>query len=154
MPDVTVLVSGLTVLGWLSVGYSVLVNSSFLGLLLLAVVDFHSSLRRADFVACLLGDERLDGGVAFVSELVAWALLVASVLYSTVLTLAALPLEEFSNRRYCRVGDLFAAVGAAVLENLGYRQLTAWWRVCGSVEAWRNTSHHWGHMQRRGLGSA
>lgn len=84
----------------------------------------------------------------------AWMLLVASLLYSTVLTLGALLLEEFSYRRYRRVGDLFAAVVAALLENVGYRQLTAWWRICGSVEAWRNTAPHWGDMQRRGLGSA
>ncbi len=81
-------------------------------------------------------------------------LLTASVLYSTVLTLGAMVLEEFSYRRYRGVGDLFAALGAALLENLGYRQLTAWWRVSGSVEAWRKKPMEWGEMPRRGLESS
>ncbi|HEU5043337.1 MAG TPA: glycosyltransferase [Nocardioidaceae bacterium] len=84
----------------------------------------------------------------------AWLLLTASLLYSTVLTLSALLLEEFSYHRYRGVCDLLVAIGAALAENFGYRQLTAWWRVCGSVQAWRGRPLEWGEMPRRGLGSA
>jgi cellulose synthase/poly-beta-1,6-N-acetylglucosamine synthase-like glycosyltransferase len=86
----------------------------------------------------------------------AWLLLTASLLYSTVLTLSALLLEEFSYHRYRGVRDLLVAIGAALAENFGYRQLTAWWwwRVCGSVQAWRGRPLEWGEMPRRGLGSA
>ena len=45
-------------------------------------------------------------------------------------------------------------MGAAVEENFGYRQLNAWWRMSGSLEAWRGTRHDWGDMQRRGLGKS
>ena len=41
---------------------------------------------------------------------------------------------------------------AALEENVGYRQINAWWRAGGSIEAWRRTKHDWGDMQRRGLG--
>ena len=48
--------------------------------------------------------------------------------------------------------DLGIAVWAAVEENFGYRQLSAWWRIGGAVEAWRRTTHGWGDMQRKGFG--
>src|SRR4051794_21683398 len=87
-----------------------------------------------------------------VNEDVVWVLLATSLLYAVVLTLAALVIEELTFRRYRGVRDLAIAVWAAVEENLGYRQLNAWWRAGGSLEAWRRTKHDWGDMQRRGLG--
>ena len=42
---------------------------------------------------------------------------------------------------------------AAVLEHLGYRQLTVWWRVRAFWEFWRGDLS-WGVMERRGVGTA
>ena len=44
---------------------------------------------------------------------------------------AALAVEEFSFHRYHRWRDLVATAIAAAVENLGYRQLHAWWRLQG-----------------------
>jgi cellulose synthase/poly-beta-1,6-N-acetylglucosamine synthase-like glycosyltransferase len=87
-----------------------------------------------------------------VDQDIVWVLLATSLLYAVVLTLAALLIEELSFRRYHGVRDLAVAVWAAVEENLGYRQLNAWWRMGGSLQAWRGTRHEWGDMRRRGLG--
>ncbi|NUR07301.1 MAG: glycosyltransferase family 2 protein [Nocardioidaceae bacterium] len=83
---------------------------------------------------------------------VVWVLLATALLYAIVVTLASLVLEELSFRRYRGLRDLLVQVLAAIGENVGYRQLNAWWRLTGSLEAWRGTKHEWGDMQRRGLG--
>jgi hypothetical protein len=44
------------------------------------------------------------------------------------------------------------AIGASVLENLGYRQLTAWWRLRGLVQALAGRKQVWGTMTRQGFG--
>jgi hypothetical protein len=49
--------------------------------------------------------------------------------------------------------DMAVLVGAAVLEHLGYRQLTVWWRVRAFWEYWRGDLS-WGAMERRGVGAA
>jgi cellulose synthase/poly-beta-1,6-N-acetylglucosamine synthase-like glycosyltransferase len=87
-----------------------------------------------------------------VNDDVVWILLATSLLYAVVLTFASLAIDEVSFRRYRGVRDIAIALWAAVEENLGYRQLNAWWRMGGSLEAWRGTKHDWGDMQRRGLG--
>jgi cellulose synthase/poly-beta-1,6-N-acetylglucosamine synthase-like glycosyltransferase len=73
------------------------------------------------------------------------------VLFSVFVTLVALLAEEVSFRRYRGLPDLFRAIYAAVEENVGYRQLNAWWRLGGLVEAVRGRTHHWGDMQRAGF---
>jgi cellulose synthase/poly-beta-1,6-N-acetylglucosamine synthase-like glycosyltransferase len=79
------------------------------------------------------------------------ALGAASVLYATLTTLATLVAEEISYRKYSGVRDLLTAVRAAVEENFGYRQLNAWWRVGGSIEAVRRVRPEWGDMKRKGF---
>jgi cellulose synthase/poly-beta-1,6-N-acetylglucosamine synthase-like glycosyltransferase len=63
---------------------------------------------------------------------------VAAVLYGTLISLSAVVLEELTFRRYPRARDLLVLAGFAVLENFGYRQLTTWWRVCGTMDFLRN----------------
>ncbi|KRF15349.1 hypothetical protein ASG90_11595 [Nocardioides sp. Soil797] len=102
----------------------------------------------------LLGLEHLDwlGGHDLVDLWLVVLLLAASILYSFLLTLVALLTEEMSYRRYRGVGDLLRSVRGAIEENFGYRQLTAWWRVGGAVEAIRKSTPEWGDMKRRGFG--
>jgi cellulose synthase/poly-beta-1,6-N-acetylglucosamine synthase-like glycosyltransferase len=78
-------------------------------------------------------------------------LLSASVLFAVFVTLVALLAEELSFRRYRGLPDLLRAVWAAVEENFGYRQLNAFWRLGGLVEALRGTRHDWGDMTRQGF---
>lgn len=73
--------------------------------------------------------------------------------YAILVSLAALAVEEFSFHRYTRWRDLGSAVAATLLENLGYRQLTAWWRVQGLWAALRGRQQVWGEMTRVGFGS-
>ena len=78
-------------------------------------------------------------------------LLTASVLFAVFVTLVSLLAEELSFRRYRGLPDLLRAMWAAVEENLGYRQLNAFWRLGGLVEAVRGTRHDWGEMTRKGF---
>ena len=54
-----------------------------------------------------------------------------SVVYGTLISLAAVVLEEISYRRYRRASDLLLLIGLGIIENFGFRQLTTWWRIKG-----------------------
>jgi cellulose synthase/poly-beta-1,6-N-acetylglucosamine synthase-like glycosyltransferase len=81
------------------------------------------------------------------------AFLVLSILYAMLVSILAVLLEDITFRRYPRGRDMAVLVGAAVLEHLGYRQLTVWWRVRAFWEYWRGDLS-WGAMERRGVGVA
>ncbi|MBV9108436.1 MAG: glycosyltransferase family 2 protein [Gemmatimonadetes bacterium] len=67
-----------------------------------------------------------------------------------VLTFTALVLEEMNFHRYHTLGDRVMLVVWALLENLGYRQLTVIWRLKGMWNYVRG-SKSWGKMDRRGF---
>jgi cellulose synthase/poly-beta-1,6-N-acetylglucosamine synthase-like glycosyltransferase len=71
--------------------------------------------------------------------------------YGILLSICALLVEELSYHRYDRWSDLAAAVGAAFLENVGFRQLHAWWRLQGLWQAVRGHHLEWGVMTRTGF---
>ncbi|MGE5802188.1 MAG: glycosyltransferase [Gemmatimonadota bacterium] len=83
---------------------------------------------------------------ALLFVLVAWG-------YGMLLSIWAVVLEEVSFRRYRRFGDLFRLLLFASLENLGYRQLTVFWRLKAFANVWRGV-HVWGDMTRKGFGKA
>jgi hypothetical protein len=70
-----------------------------------------------------------------------------------MLSMLALMLEELSFRRYGRARDRALLVVWAVLENLGFRQLTVWWRLRG-VFSYLRGKKSWGKMTRKGFESA
>jgi cellulose synthase/poly-beta-1,6-N-acetylglucosamine synthase-like glycosyltransferase len=70
-----------------------------------------------------------------------------------LLSMLALMLEELSFRRYGRARDRALLVVWAVLENLGFRQLTVWWRLRGIVGYIRGKKS-WGKMTRKGFNAA
>lgn len=74
--------------------------------------------------------------------------------YAVVVSLAALTVEEFSFHRYPRWTDLAVGLAAAVVENLGYRQLTLWWRLQGLWAELRGRPQVWGRMTRAGFDPA
>jgi cellulose synthase/poly-beta-1,6-N-acetylglucosamine synthase-like glycosyltransferase len=76
--------------------------------------------------------------------------LAVSVLLSVLLSIAAITLDEYEARRYERASDIALLVLYGVLENLGYRQMTAFFGCRGVVDLMRRR-HDWGEMRRRGL---
>jgi len=66
------------------------------------------------------------------------------------LTLFSLVLEEMNFARYHTFWDRVMLVVWALLENLGYRQLTVWWRLRGMFNYLRG-SRAWGKMDRTGF---
>lgn len=80
-------------------------------------------------------------------------LFLAAILYGTMISVAAVLLEELSYRRYMRLFDVIGLLVAALVENFGYRQLTAWWRLRGFVDFCRGRNQ-WGVMSRKGLTTA
>jgi cellulose synthase/poly-beta-1,6-N-acetylglucosamine synthase-like glycosyltransferase len=83
---------------------------------------------------------------------VPFALLFLLVAYGLglVLTALTLALEEWTFSGYGGLGDRLTLLGFGALESLGYRQLTAFWRVRGLVRHWRGHSD-WGVMEREGF---
>ena len=80
----------------------------------------------------------------------ALAFLSVAIILGAVLSVAAVVLEELSFRRYPKITDLLQLFVLAIVENLGYRQLSAWWRLKGTISVLRGVQG-WGHMQRRGF---
>jgi cellulose synthase/poly-beta-1,6-N-acetylglucosamine synthase-like glycosyltransferase len=75
----------------------------------------------------------------------------AAVGYGILLSFAAITVEEFSFHRYSSWRDLGAGLGASLLENVGFRQLHAWWRVRGLFAAISGSGKKWEEMPRSGF---
>ncbi|MBD3782031.1 MAG: glycosyltransferase family 2 protein [Micrococcales bacterium] len=92
-------------------------------------------------------------GLVFGAVNVRFALLLLLVAYgyAILVTLAAMSVEEWAFHRYERWRDLAVAVVATVFENVGYRQLTVWWRLEGWWASLRGTQQVWGVMTRAGF---
>lgn len=86
----------------------------------------------------------VDAGFALLFYLTAYGL-------GTALTSFTLILEDVSFHRYQFFGDRMKLFGLTLLENVGYRQLTVWWRLRGLWKFLRGRKD-WGSMERRGFG--
>ncbi len=75
---------------------------------------------------------------------------VVAVLLGIFLSLAALTLEEHSFRRHRQGREIARLIGFAFVENIGYRQLLAFWRFVAFVDLARGRAD-WGEMNRRGF---
>ncbi len=86
---------------------------------------------------------------------VPFAVLFFSVAYGLgmLMSVIAILLEELAFRRYGRPRDRAWLLLWAVLENLGYRQLTVFWRLRGIVGFLRGDTR-WGAMVRTGFSTA
>ncbi|PRY44388.1 cellulose synthase/poly-beta-1,6-N-acetylglucosamine synthase-like glycosyltransferase [Geodermatophilus tzadiensis] len=96
-------------------------------------------------VAAVLG--LLDPGTAALMVAVALAL---GVLVST----AVVAVEEFTFHRYRSGADLRALLLAGAVENVGYRQLHAWFRLRGLLAALTRRDPVWTAMPRTGFTTA
>jgi len=75
---------------------------------------------------------------------------VVSVLLGILLSLAALTLEEHSFRRHREGREIARLIGFAFVENIGYRQLLAFWRFVAFFDLARGRGD-WGEMNRKGF---
>jgi cellulose synthase/poly-beta-1,6-N-acetylglucosamine synthase-like glycosyltransferase len=98
-------------------------------------------------VALAAGLGVLDPGSAAV--MVGFALLVGTLLSTTVVAV-----EEFTFHRYRTGRDLLALLAAGVLENVGYRQVHAWYRLQGLLFAVTRRKPVWTAMPRTGFSGA
>jgi len=110
------------------------------------VVIFEGLAPLLEFASYVLATVGLIAGVFDVQRyllvLAIWALLGTSV------TMTALFLNDVATRRYMRGRDLILLFLVALAENLGYRQLNAWWGIVGTVQALTGKGG-WGTMKRR-----
>lgn len=74
-----------------------------------------------------------------------------AILYSILVSVASLVVEEINFHRYERWRDIGIGFVVAFVENLGFRQLHAFWRLEGLWAAVRGTDAGWGEMTRVGL---
>ena len=85
---------------------------------------------------------------AFALGVISWssfgAFLLASLGIGTLLSASALLLEELSFHVYQRPRQLRSLLAAMLFENLGYRQLTAFWRIVGMFEWALDRPAPWG----------
>jgi cellulose synthase/poly-beta-1,6-N-acetylglucosamine synthase-like glycosyltransferase len=88
----------------------------------------------------------IDAGFALRFALIAYG-------YGFLVSTVAITTDEYVHHRYSRWQDIAAALAAGLAENLGYRQLTAYWRLRGTWAALRHTRHDWGAMTRQGFAS-
>jgi cellulose synthase/poly-beta-1,6-N-acetylglucosamine synthase-like glycosyltransferase len=72
-----------------------------------------------------------------------------ALVYNMLLSITGVLLDDLVFRRYQDLSALLALVLLAAIENLGYRQLMAWWRLRGLWDYWRGSSG-WGEMRRYG----
>lgn len=81
------------------------------------------------------------------------AFLAVAFALGIALSFAAVGLEELSFRRYPRLRDLVTLLVIAIAENVGYRQISIWWRLRGMISKFRGAKA-WGAMERKGFASA
>ena len=74
-------------------------------------------------------------------------------LFGTLLSLAAILMEEVSFHRYRRPSDTLRLVFFAFIEPFGYRQVTVYFRLKAFVR-YLQGDHTWGRMKREGFGAA
>jgi hypothetical protein len=86
---------------------------------------------------------RFDGSFAVL-------FLAVSVGYGALLSFWTVLLEQMTFRRYQDTNDFWRMLGFALLENVGYRQLTAWWRLKAFYN-FAKGERGWGKMVREGF---
>ncbi|WP_202918458.1 glycosyltransferase family 2 protein [Streptomyces cavernae] len=82
-----------------------------------------------------------------------WKFMIVAYAYAVVVSLVSVAVEEYAFHRFTRWRDVWGAVVGVVAENIGYRQLTAWWRLRGMWDALHRSPQEWGAMTRTGFGS-
>lgn len=66
-------------------------------------------------------------------------------------SVVSIVLQEISGHRYQGLKAWSLLLLTALVENFGYRQMTLWWRLKGTID-WIRRKDSWGHMTRKGIG--
>lgn len=74
--------------------------------------------------------------------------LALAICLGVLLSVSAIMLEELSFHMYPRTRDLMLLYFIAIVENLGFRQLTAFWRLQGLIRWLRGGKHQWESITR------
>ena len=77
------------------------------------------------------------------------AFMLLSIGFGLVLSFTALLMEEITFHTYPKMKHVLVLFVVAIIENLGYRQLTAFWRFEGLIRHLRNEKSVWGEMTRK-----
>jgi cellulose synthase/poly-beta-1,6-N-acetylglucosamine synthase-like glycosyltransferase len=76
------------------------------------------------------------------------AFLLVNVGFGTLLSVSSLLLDEVSYHTYPQQRQILVLLIAAFAENLGYRQLTVYWRLIGLLRWVTGVRQSWGEMKR------
>lgn len=79
--------------------------------------------------------------------------LLVAVGYGVMVSLASVVVDDITRGVYRGRKNLFILVVSSFAENIGFRQLHAWWRMRGVIAAVMHSDSGWGTMTRTGLGS-
>ena len=97
--------------------------------------------------------EHDSSGVGFVMGLVSvevWlSFLLVVISLGILLSVSAVLLEEISFHVYPKPRHVLLLFLAAIVENFGYRQLNAIWRLIGLIKWLRGGKAQWGEMSRK-----
>jgi hypothetical protein len=88
------------------------------------------------------------GIMGWISAPAALLFLAAAIALGVLLSSSAIMLEELSFHLYPRTRDVLLLFLIAVVENFGYRQLTALWRLQGLARWLFGRSHKWESIAR------
>jgi cellulose synthase/poly-beta-1,6-N-acetylglucosamine synthase-like glycosyltransferase len=94
------------------------------------------------------------GGFGLLDWGSALAMLALALLVGVLLSTAVVAVEEFTFHRYGGRRSLPALLAAGLLENIGFRQVHAWYRLQGMFRAVTMRSAVWTAMPRTGFSSA
>ena len=75
---------------------------------------------------------------------------VVSILYGMVVSLISVLAEEIAYKTYSSTKDILILAAYSFIENLGYRQLHAFWQVSGIIDFIKGNKS-WGDMKRKGF---
>jgi cellulose synthase/poly-beta-1,6-N-acetylglucosamine synthase-like glycosyltransferase len=111
----------------------------------LLILPFYLIFELGSAVVELFGFAALAAGLALgiVNAAVALLFIAAALGYAIFLTLVGLLIEELTYHRYRSWRDFGLLAYAAVAENIGYRQIYAWWRLRGIVAALTRRKADW-----------
>jgi hypothetical protein len=87
--------------------------------------------------------------LGWVSPAAFGAFMLLAIGLGLMLSASALLMEEMTFRLYPRTAHLLALAAAGVVENIGYRQLHAWWRLIGTWQWLAKRPQVWGNMVRK-----
>jgi len=76
--------------------------------------------------------------------------LAASIIYGMIVSLIAILSEEIAFKTYSSYKDILVLTLYSFLENLGYRQIHAWWQLSGLIDFFKGKKS-WGKIVRAGF---